>query len=368
MNRSCVIRMCMAFSVVGATALPAFGAEMEPPPGPPGSDEAAMRSLNEIEPRVPIMDLPHVITNSGAYYLLRPLQGTTGITIETDDVVLDLGGFSLQGLTNSGNGLSIVSSVQGVIIRNGAIDGWNGYGISGADAGHVQVLNVSLILNSLGGMRLGDYCTVQECTATENGGHGIELGESCTVKDCKTSANGGCGIVVGFGSQVIGSSAMRNTEQGIRAEIYSTIRDCSVVHNTGHGIQVNASCRVESNNIGDNGKDEGSAGILVPGPGNRIKDNNITANYYGIDVAEEGVGNWIEGNNVIDNNVGIRVLGTGNFIIRNGVGTPLETNSPVHFAIGETNQYGEILENMGGAFTNSNPWANIRLTEEQSGE
>lgn len=76
-------------------------------------------------------------------------------------------------------------------------------------------------------------------------------------------------------------------------------------------------------------------------PGNRIKDNNITANKRGIDVSSTG--NWVENNNVVDNNIGIRVTGTGNFIIRNGVGTPLETNNPTHFDIDPSNQYAEIL-------------------------
>lgn len=335
------------------------------PPAGPGEEQAKMKTLNQIEPRTLILSLPFTITNSGSYYLVNTLEGTNGITINRDDVVLDLGGFSLEGLTNSGNGITVGDDVLDVTIRNGAVDEW-AYGIYGTNADHFQILNVSFELNTQGGMRVGDNCVVQGCTATENSGVGIEVGEGGTVNECKVNENQSHGIVAGPASRIIGCTAMRNHGNGISVEMYSTVRDCTLMRNDGNGIQVQASCRVENNNCGDNGKAADGAGIHVTGPGNRIKDNNVTANKRGIDVGNEGKGNWIENNNVIDNNTGIKITGVGNFVIRNAVGTPLVTSPPpvIHFQITNNNCCAEILQNLGESFTNSNPWANIRTTPE----
>ena len=87
----------------------------------------------------------------------------------------------------------------------------------------------------------------------------------------------------------------------------------------------------------------------------------MTANDDGIRV--DNSGNWIENNSLIDNRWGLRMDGSANLVIRNVVGTPLATNAAAHFQInGPSNQVAEILQNLGGTFTNSNPWANIRLT------
>ena len=75
------------------------------PLGPPGSDAARMKNLNQIEPRTIISSLPYVITNRGSYYLTGSLTatvGTNGIVIAANDVTIDLNGFMLIGVTNMG--------------------------------------------------------------------------------------------------------------------------------------------------------------------------------------------------------------------------------------------------------------------------
>ncbi len=354
--------LSVAVSVMG-------GGNLNPPPEAlqNGTPVAIMKSLDEIEPRVPITELPFSITNPGSYYFTTSLKGTNGITILSNDVQLDLGGFALKGETNSStSAIEIGAGIANVTIRSGAISDWMGFGIAGADAEQVKVIDIAANVNGAGGIKFGKNSLATGCIANRNGGTGIQVGESGTVRECKASDNQQDGISAGFGTTIVGCTVTWNKKNGISTDIYCTIRDCSAVNNTNDGVEVSSSCRAEGNNIGDNGKGGGGgSGIHVAGPGNRIKDNNVTANLWGINVDLNGVGNWIENNNVVDNDIGIWVKGTGNFIIRNGVGTPLNTNNPVHFQIGPNNQCAAVLENQGGAFTNSNPWSNVRLTNQQ---
>ena len=74
---------------------------------PPGAPAPTMKTLNQIEPRTPISSLPFTISSSGSYYVTGNLgiTGQNGITINQDNVTLDLGGFTLS----RGSGVRVVS-------------------------------------------------------------------------------------------------------------------------------------------------------------------------------------------------------------------------------------------------------------------
>lgn len=331
-----------------------------------GSPISFMKTLNEVEPRIVITHLPMTITNSGSYYLTEPLDetnGSYGLFIDCDDVTIDLGGFGIAGDTNitSQHGIEIGDDVLHVIIKNGKIGDWGGWAIySETNADFFSVEDLTVELTMQGGIKLGPNCRLTRISMSEIEGNGLVLGDSATITDCKINGCTQNGIIAGDSSTIKSCNSTENNQDGIQVSTYCTIRDCTVVNNNDDGIEGHSSCRILDNNIGNSI----NAGIHMTGPGNQIKNNNITANGKGIQV--EGDSNWIENNGVIDNGTGIEIIGVGNFVIRNCVGTPLETNG-VHITVTAeaSNQVAEIFENLGSSFSNSNPWANIRLTEEQ---
>src|SRR5580698_8562441 len=74
---------------------------------PPGAPAATMKSLAQIEPRMPISATPFTISNAGSYYFPSNLTAPSGfaaITIITNDVTVDLHGFLLIGVPGSHEG------------------------------------------------------------------------------------------------------------------------------------------------------------------------------------------------------------------------------------------------------------------------
>ena len=68
------------------------------PLDPPGAPAPTMKTLQQVEPRTPISSIPFTITTPGSYYVTSDLAttGTLGIRIDTNDVTLDLSGFTLS--------------------------------------------------------------------------------------------------------------------------------------------------------------------------------------------------------------------------------------------------------------------------------
>jgi hypothetical protein len=67
---------------------------------PPGAPVPTMKTLDQIEPRIPISALPFTISASGSYYVTGNLTGVVGqhgISINADNVTLNLRGFEIVG-------------------------------------------------------------------------------------------------------------------------------------------------------------------------------------------------------------------------------------------------------------------------------
>ena len=86
-----MIVKCLLIATIATASIFSQGS-LTPPTGPAPS----MKTLGQIEPRVPIEKLPFTISAPGAYYVAANLAvpaNSTGITIDANQVTLDLNGF-----------------------------------------------------------------------------------------------------------------------------------------------------------------------------------------------------------------------------------------------------------------------------------
>jgi hypothetical protein len=235
----------------------AFGQGSLTPPGPP---TAGMLTLSQVEPRTPV-DAIHtpgngtsefVINSPGSYYLTTNILGVSakdGIAISTNNVRLDLNGFSLMGASGGFNvGIRIVAGTN-VTVLNGAISGWSADGL----------------------YSLGNNVTLEHLSVSDNAAYGILVENPAAIRYCLTTANRDIGIAV-FGN------------------------DCLVQDNV--------------SSADNSGNTSGFGGLMILGNDNRIENNHVTGAGvagYGIAVYNNGpytnniiIRNSVEGNGTND--------------------------------------------------------------------
>lgn len=345
-----VMLLCLAHSLRPAAADTNYWA----PRGAPGSDSGMMKTLEQVEPRTYISQLPYEITNSGSYYVINPLSGvpgSNGISIKANHVRLDLCGFAISGGTGTLSGIVVPELHDNISIRNGVIANWDRFGIDATNSRDVSLIDVKVFGNSYGGMYAGDNALLERCSAYNNGTNaptvdpplddGIRVGSFSTLLGCKSRFNHGAGIHTFSHSRITECTSTESKQaDGIHAENYCTIKDSTAAANFNGGITVADRCRVVGNTCGENG-------ITNPG-----------TNAPGILV--NGSNNIIEGNSLMGNNIGIKINGgNGNFVVRNvaaknGLGADWPPPGGGNF-VAPVDPFG------GGSFTNNSPWSNFRL-------
>jgi hypothetical protein len=376
------------------------------PPGPPA---ATMRSLDQVEPRAPISSLPVTINKPGAYFLTGNLTGTSGdgITIASDNVMIDLRGFTLSGGPEGVDGIAVDGAHYNVVVENGTVTKWSGDGINFNNARNSQVRNVQVSGNGDTGISLGSFsqaagcvadsndfgfdmhdgCGLSRCVASSNFQSGILTGNYCTVDHCVGGDNGAVGIDASLGNVVGGNVisnciAYVNGTVGIRAGTGSQVHDCASNDNGGTGMLVEGgvlvqACAVRSCNAGIDAS-TGSVitgcavsfcttdGIII-GSDCLVIGNNCYFNGHngdGAGVHATGVQNRIDGNKADSNDRGFDVDNINNLIIRNSASGnttnyDIVANNKVAFTTTMPNS-GAILGNNGGAGVGtSEPLANF---------
>jgi parallel beta-helix repeat protein len=166
-----------------------------------------------------IKSLPYPISNPGFYYLDANLTQTAtgdGITVNADDVVIDLMGFSLIGPGTVGGAQGIfMSGRKNVEIRNGTVRNYT-IGISEVGGSNNRVISVKAQYNGYGIYLLGANNRAQNCNAsynTGNGAIGINV-SSGMVTGCMANINNGVGINFPGPGRVTGNYAYGNSMHG----------------------------------------------------------------------------------------------------------------------------------------------------------
>lgn len=265
------------------------------PPGPPAP---TMKALDEVEPRTKIGELPFDIVVPGSYYLGGNLNGTQGIIIQADNVTLDLCGFSLLGGPGASDGILVSNAHNNILILNGVVQGWDRDGVAMRQAYNSRVEGVRSYQNGDDGIAVGDYCQVERCQSSGNGGDGVEAVRGCLIRGV-TVHNNRFGIrALSEGHTIESCLAEGQTQNGIVCGPASTVRNCLVRNNGSDGLQVNGPSLVEGNACVGNGN-PGGVGLCVIGTGNRVRANHLESNWTGLYVY--GKTNWIDGNTVCNN-------------------------------------------------------------------
>lgn len=146
---------------------------------PSGSPEPVMRTLDEVEPRIPIDSVPILIDQPGSYYFTGNLDAGTNTAVEitVPDVSLDLMGFTLSGTGEDGiivNGPAGGTLPSGTI-HNGRIRGFSVgvrlHNSSGALIEDIHITDASIALwiaSSVAGAKTKGNM-IRHCVLANNG-------------------------------------------------------------------------------------------------------------------------------------------------------------------------------------------------------
>jgi hypothetical protein len=256
----------LALFVVAAMTGVVSGGPLDPT-GPPSSSSSGVRS-----PGTPITSVPFTISSSGYYYLTGNLTTAggfaIGITVNANDVTIDMRGFTLASPDLTDYGIFAQPSSSGITVEHGRFNRF-AYPLSlggpGSFVTDVHVRDFSPtgtgITVSGGSGSLIDGCTV---TATIPGtsGYGIELyGSSGVVRNCVVTGMNRQGVALYGGNSVLESSQV--SASGLTAGTYGVLISCQA-----------ATCGLNAT-VRDNTLENGSRDIGVGQNFATIIDNAI---------------------------------------------------------------------------------------------
>lgn len=176
-------------AVISMLATDARGGSLDPTTPPASTDSVKL-------PGTPISTGPYTISAPGHYYLTRDIAvsgATNALTINANDVSLDLGGFTVSGTDTMGTYGVVISGIRrGVHISNGTIKDFH-LAIGAADDKYVTIDRVHAMSN-IRGYELGAESVLTNCTARDNAESGIVVFDSgnrvseCTMVDNASDA------------------------------------------------------------------------------------------------------------------------------------------------------------------------------------
>jgi parallel beta-helix repeat protein len=282
---------------------------------PPGAPGPTMKTLEQIEPRIPITNLPYTISSAGSYYVTANLvsESRNGIIVSNDNVSIDLMGYTLSG--DSGSGIYLAGVRHNVSVVNGTLSGWSVHGVYANNDQNCRFQTVRSRNNGVDGFSLGEECEVVDCASVGNGDAGfISSGGKNRFFQCKANGNHSGFYLQGDGNELRQCSAVTNIEGcGIRIEDRGIVDDCHVYGNNLDGIQVDGFCKVTGNvsEYNGSGAHSSAASIKAVESGNVIEKNICMGCDYGLSI--DGTNNLVAGN-LVQGNADNYVIANGNFL------------------------------------------------------
>ena len=314
-----------------------------------------------------------IIDSPGSYILTGNILGRVGqngIEIHSGNVSLDLGGWSIRGVSGSLDGVTIIGPERANIrINNGSVTLWGEDGIDltkarnsrvdsvrvSANGGYGIILQNGVISvcsarnNGIDGMKVSQSSVIVNSTSVFNGDDGFDAGPGSTIRNCTTDSNADHGIVMHASGMVIGSTAWANGNRGINAGTGVTIEGCNVAGNAAMGINAGTGSVIKNTISMANGSD----GIRVRGAV-RVEGNTVSDNVGAGIRLTQGSGARIESNTCTENQTGYLIAGGGNIVIKNTA-----HGNADNFNISESNHFGRIVNLNSESFNTPNAWANF---------
>lgn len=251
---------------------------------PPGAPAPTMKTLDQVEPRIPITGGASPISQSGSYYLTE--NSSRQIIIEADDVTLDLMGFHIA--VSSGNAITISRGYgNNTLIRNGTLQpGYRANALDGRDADDCRFEDLRIVsTNTSYGISAGDHCVIRNCDVRNCSNRGISVGDNTEIRNCRVIGGKLDGILAGSGCRII-ANVTENNVKGINVGDNTEIRDCHVVGGKLDGIWAGSGCRIIGNVIENNG----GKGLYITGSKTYVENNIVKGNGNNYDFA---VGNQL---------------------------------------------------------------------------
>ena len=358
----------------------AGGDPTNPPPGLPGK---VMKTLDEVEARIPLVDgAPGVTTNagggftisfSGSYYLVDNIVvsdiESPGIRISASRIKIDLNGYTIDGaVTNTSDAIIINSNQTNIAIENGGIEGFSSH-ITGTTNSNLHISEIQskdATGDALSFDRLVNS-SIDNVQIKNAGVAGIRLEASKgnRIANCLIeSVNYGIyikGTSVGAseGNRISECVINNTSSDGIWLQATSSgvpgnvVKECAIQYTGGSGITI------ERSGGGSAVSSEATKGnVLIH---NTITNVNGSMSAEGIQLLNTSgchiVGNIVSGVFTSSGSAyGIVEYGAGtdNLIVQN---TVRDAADGFNFAGGT---YGPVVTGS-GAISSTNPWANFEL-------